>query len=450
LPPVGAFTDVTFPKAEHARLNNGIEIVYLRNAGAPLTELQIEFDAGTVADPVAARGTHAMLIDLLSAGTTSRDAATITRLGEQMGAGITFEADTDRTTASLSVPTANLQPGLFLIADMLRNTAFAPAALATARAAMHAAQAESGQGDGLFEQAAQQRTNPNSPYARRAGPRDAGVLDALTGDDFRAVRDAWLRPEKATVFVVSNAPFADVRAMLERSLGDWRGTGPAGVKDAATAPPPAVPGIVLIDRPGTDQAIIAGVQALPAPSPDTLLAARVADTALAGDGMGRIIDDLRESKGWTYSVNSMFAVRPLGAEYRISAPVQHDKAGAAIASMRDHLADFTGTKPMTHTEFTVAIDNRIRAMAVELSGATAFMGAIRSNRRLGLPDDADAKLASRYRALTLERARAAFRATVDPAKMVWIVAGDAAVVKPQLASLGLPISVVAQGAPAVP
>ena len=48
----------------------------------------------------------------------------------------------------------------------------------------------------------------------------------------------------------------------------------------------------------------------------------------------------------------------------------------------------------------------------------------------------------KYHAFTLPQLDAAARAAIDPNKFIWIVVGDAAKVRPQLDSLGLPVEVV--------
>ncbi len=54
------------------------------------------------------------------------------------------------------------------------------------------------------------------------------------------------------------------------------------------------------------------------------------------------------------------------------------------------------------------------------------------------PDDFYDTVAQKYRAMTVAQLDAAARAALDPNKFVWVVVGDAAKVKPQLDSLGLP------------
>jgi predicted Zn-dependent peptidase len=54
------------------------------------------------------------------------------------------------------------------------------------------------------------------------------------------------------------------------------------------------------------------------------------------------------------------------------------------------------------------------------------------------PDDYYTRLAIRYPTLTAADLDKAARAAIDPAKLTWVVVGDAAKVKPQLDKLGLP------------
>ena len=54
-------------------------------------------------------------------------------------------------------------------------------------------------------------------------------------------------------------------------------------------------------------------------------------------------------------------------------------------------------------------------------------------------------MAGRYTAMTAAEMDAAARAVIDPSRFVWVVVGDAEVVRPQLEQLGLPIEEVTLG-----
>src|SRR3546814_20498572 len=47
-----------------------------------------------------------------------------------------------------------------------------------------------------------------SPYAKQQGAGDPAAVAKLTRDDLIAFQQAWLRPDKATIFVVSSEPLA--------------------------------------------------------------------------------------------------------------------------------------------------------------------------------------------------------------------------------------------------
>src|SRR3546814_9910623 len=74
-------------------------------------------------------------------------------------------------------------------------------------------------------------------------------------------QQAWLRPDKATIFVVSSEPLATVKAALDQRFGAWTMPGTPGKKDFAATVPQSAPRIVLIDRPDSPQSLIrAGAQ----------------------------------------------------------------------------------------------------------------------------------------------------------------------------------------------
>ena len=68
--------------------------------------------------------------------------------------------------------------------------------------------------------------------------------------------------------------------------------------------------------------------------------------------------------------------------------------------------------------------------------------ALRSNALYDRPDNYWETVADRYRGMTVQVLDETARRYINPGNFVWVVVGDAAVVRPQLARLGLPIEVV--------
>ncbi len=177
-----------------------------------------------------------------------------------------------------------------------------------------------------------------------------------------------------------------------------------------------------------------------------LLTLRAANEIFGGDFLSRINMDLRETKGWSYGVRSQVS----GAEDRVPffmfAPVQTNQTGPSIKVLMDQLADFNGAKPVTPDE----LDKTIKGNVLELPGSyeqsAAVLAQMQADRLNKRPFTYAETLAGKYSALTAKGLNDEMRAKVDPAKITWLVVGDAAKVKSQLETLGLPIEMVGEAA----
>jgi zinc protease len=393
-------------------------------------------------DPRAKLGTQALAIGLLdegAAGLSSREIAEAQeRLGANIGNGITL----DRTTLNLSALSANLGPSLDLFANVVLKPDFAESEVARLRNQQLARiAAELKQPDGLG-----QRVMPavlfgsGHPYGvSRSGTGNPDGVAKLTRDDVIAFHKAWVRPEKAKIFVVSDKPLANVKAALETRFGAWKAEGPAGAKPAATAIPTPKPRIILVNRPDSPQSLILGGQVLPLSGTgdlDTLIAA---NENLGSNFLSRMNMDLRETKGWSYGVRGGVS-RPAGSvSYSISAPVQADKTGESITALMTNMKDFIGPKGTTEEEYSRTIDGSIRELPGSFEQASDVLSAMQRNDLYGRTDNYYDSAASRFRAMTRAGLDGAMRAVLKPDQFIWVVVGDEKIVKPQLEKLGLPV-----------
>ena len=442
---VGKVEALSFPTVERTHLSNGIELVYAQRSAVPLTRAVITFDAGAAADPAGRLGTQTFTMSMMDEGTPSLDSNAIGAARERLGMALGLGAGADRTSLSLSVPSVNLAPALDIFADITRRPTFPAAEMERVRGQLLAA-------------IAQEKTNPNalvgraiptllygpaSPYAKlAAGTGDPAAVRTLTRDELGAFTRAWIRPDKAKIFVVSDRPLAEIKAAMQAHFGDWTVTGPGGVKDFTAAPVEAAPRIVLIDRPDSPQSIIAAVELTGLKGTDDLLPYSTANVVLGGDFLSRINMDLRESKHWSYGSNGRLVGLEYAAPYQIFAPVQGDKTGPAIVALQDDVRHFLTDRGITQDEFDRTIAGATRQLAGSFETATAVLGAMQTNDLLKRPDDYYQTLAARLARFTRPELDAAARRVIDPAKLVWVVVGDAAKVRPQLDSLGLPVEVV--------
>ncbi|NNM76127.1 insulinase family protein [Sphingomonas sp. ID1715] len=444
LPDVGQIKDLKFPEVKRARLSNGVELVYAQRTATPTTRIVVSFDVGNAADPVEKLGLQALTLNLMTEGTTHLDSRALAEAQERLGANIGTGTSTDRTSVSLFALSTNLRPSVALLADVLKNPAFALPEVERLRAQqLVQISAELTDPSGLARRTLPPLLfGPAHPYGRApSGLGTAEVVRTLGRDDLIGFHRAWIRPDKAVIFAVSDRPIEEVRAALDQELGDWRGTGTPGQKATAAAVPSPTPRIVLVDRPDSPQSIIYGGVVTGLKGREELLPYLAANDVLGGNFLSRLNMDLRETKGWSYGVGGRFSRLLEAVPYLVSAPVQADRTGDALKALRDDMQAFLTTSGITKAEEERTINGFVRELPGSFETASDVLGGMQNNVLYGRPDDYYDTLASRYRALDAATMDKAIRAVVDPARFTWVVVGDAKLVKPQLDRLGLPVEV---------
>jgi predicted Zn-dependent peptidase len=345
----------------------------------------------------------------------------------------------------MSALSANLGPSLDLMADIVRNPAFATEEVERVRNQQLTGIAQ----EMKDPQGIANRTLPSlvfgtsHPYAT-LGSGDPAALKTFTRAHLESFRQHWLRPDNLQIFVVSNLPLAEVQQQLEQRFGNWTPpSAPKGVKSFPDAPArPTTEKIVLVDRPGSPQSVIMAGQVTPIDPRGEYAAIGTANDVLGGTFLSRINMDLRESKGWSYGVRANPQLNEKLVPYVVSAPVQADRTADSIRALRKDIRDFLTTQGVTDEEKERAIANRVKALPGQFETSASVLSAMQSNALYGRPDNYYELLAPKYEALSKADIDAALRQAVDPKAFVWVVVGDAAKVLPQLKTLGMPVEQV--------
>jgi predicted Zn-dependent peptidase len=334
-----------------------------------------------------------------------------------------------------------------LFADIIRNPAFEPSEVERLRRQQLASIASELTQPGAIAA----RTLPaqlygaNHPYGRPfTGSGTAAVVESLTRDELIAFHQAWIRPDNATIFVVSDLPLARVTEAFERALGGWQAPAtPRGVKDFDVDIPDTRPRIVLVDRPQSPQSFILAGQVLPAQGTEDLLNLTAANEVLGGSFLARINMELRERRGWSYGARGAVNLLEHRTPYIIQAPVQANRTGDSIAAVMEQVRSFLTNDGVRAAELNRNILGNTRQLSGQFETSPAVLGALRSNALYRRPDNYWETVADRYRGMTAQVLDQTARQYIDADNFVWVVVGDASVVRPQLQRLGLPIEVVA-------
>jgi predicted Zn-dependent peptidase len=434
--PVG---ELTFPAVETATLSNGIEVRLARRTSVPKVSLALTFEAGSAADPVGRYGVHETMIDMLSEGTTTRSAEEIAIEQESLGASLSVSAGAEVTTASLTALSPNLTPSLALLADVVRNPAFAGDAMERVRSQRLAAVAEELSTPGSLANRAFAATvfGDDHPYAHASSAGDAATIASLTVADLAADHASWIRPETASITAVGDVTMAELVAALEATFGDWRGPGtPVPTRNVTQPAPAPAPRVVMVDRPNSPSSFLIIGRVLPLSGPTPGLEALDLANEVIGDGfLSRLNNDLRETRGWTYGIRSGISQAEGPRTLSVQTQVQADRTADSIRVILDQMSAFPGTRPVDAVEYQRVTDGNVRNMPNRFETNGQVLGALLSNQRNGRDDRYQASLPEVYRAITQADINAAASAYLQPEDLTVVIVGDRAAIQDQLDTL---------------
>jgi len=445
IPPVGQLAALDFPDIVHTKLSNGVPVEYVQRNAVPTTNIALAFNAGDASDSPTTRGLASLSMSLMDEGTMSMSSQEIAEAEERLGADVGTGSSSDRSLATLDALSANLAPSLDVLTDVVLHPAFAPAEVDRVKKQ-------------VLTGIAQLQRDPtrvagrvvpgvlfgaSHPYGGPAGG-DPKAIEGFTRNDLYAFQQRWIRPDNLKIFVVSSLPLNEVMPLLDARFGNWTPPAvPKGVKTFTEPPPrPTAQKILLVNRAGAPQSSIVGAQLIPVDPRGDVIPLSAANDALGGNFLSRLNMDLRESKGWSYGVSGRPSFNENAVSYLVSAPVQADKTGEALAAMNADIGDFLTTKGVTDEELTRTVARSINELPGRFETGDAVLNALMAMDLFDRADNYYETLAPEYRGLTVAKLDQAARTTIDPKGFTWIVVGDAAKVKPQLDKLGIPVEVV--------
>ena len=426
--------DIALPPVFRTRLSSGLPVWIVEQHRSPQVVATIVIHAGASLDPPGKSGTATLAAELLDAGTETRDALTLSESVEFLGASLTFRGGLDGAYGTLLTLSRHLRDGIDLFADTLTRPVFPPdqfERLRRQRLTMLLQQKD--RPASVATSAFMRKIYPERhPYSTDAAGTETSVA-ALTREDILRFYADRYGPLNAALIVVGDVTPAAVLPILEQALGHWRArAGSAG--DPLPVPVRMPAGLYLIDRPGAPQSEIRiGVPALPRNTPD-FFAATVLNRVLGGQFSSRINMNVRERLGLTYGAHSSFVFLKQPGPFLVSGAF----AGARTREAAEELlAEVDAVYRRGITAEELAFSRRGITGGFSLSFETPFQvaAALQALPLYGLPDNYYDGFLGALEAVSLEDVAGVAARVLDPGAMTIVVAGDAAVVREQLAAM---------------
>jgi predicted Zn-dependent peptidase len=231
----------------------------------------------------------------------------------------------------------------------------------------------------------------------------------------------------------------DSAAMLntiEKVFGAWSGKTPT----VPPSPEPAKPRgrrVHLVHVPGAVQAqILAGCHAITRKHPDWIKLG-LTNSLYGGAFNSRLVMNIREDKGYTYSPRS--GVNPLRqyGYFSVSAAVRNDVVAASLTEMFYEL-DKLRALPVPEPELADARNYVSGVFSLGLATQDGLLSQLATVALNELPDDYLETYREKVRALTPADLLSTARKYFDSANMQIVVVGDRTQIEPQAALFGDP------------
>ncbi|MEP6896938.1 MAG: pitrilysin family protein, partial [Rhodanobacter sp.] len=428
VPQVDSFPNLSFPKLQRGKLENGIEVVLAERHTVPAVQLQLLFDAGYAADQGRKLGTSSFTMSMLDEGSKDLDSVEIAKRKQRLGAVISSGCGLDYCNASLNALDDQLKPSLDLFADIVRNPAFRDGDISRLRGQWLAGIAqEKSQPIGIAL-----RTLPPLLYGNGhayaipfTGSGTEASIKSLDAADMRGFMADYIRPDNAKILVAGDTTLAKIIPQLNAAFGSWKA--PAGkvpTKRIGEVAPPRQARVYLVDRPGAQQTLILAGSLAPSTKASNNLEIQTMNGAFGGAFTSRLNMNLREDKHWAYGAFSFLQNAVGQRPFLLYAPVQTDKTAPSVEEMLKEARAVIGDKPLTAQEISKIKVGDVRGMPGDYQTTGAVMGALQGIALYGRPDDYVQTLKSRIEAQSDASVQAAAAQLIHPDRLTWVIVGD--------------------------
>ncbi len=421
-PGPGAARAWSAPRPETFTLSNGIPVVFVRNEGLPLVEVQLLLAAGRESNPAGRAGLASLTASLLVEGTTTRTGAEIAATASGLGATLSSGSGEELSWVSLSALTRNLGPSLDLMADSVLRPRFAKEDVQRVRKqALASIQASRAQPRTVARLTfARELFGANHPY----GLPSAGTTESVGGLLSRHAKGfhrAWWHAGNATFVVAGNVPRDTLQSALEARFGGWR-RGRTARQEVVIPAPPAGPRVVFVEQPGAVQSVLRIGTLGPSRPDPAWMPANVAGTLVAGMFSSRVNMNLREEHGWSYGAFGGFSENRDIGTFAVGAEVQADQTAPAVREVLKELSAAAGRAP-TPEELDRTRDYLLKSLPGNFETNGGAVGSYQAMPQFGFGADVWDRYTAETTAVDAAAAQAAAARWFDPARLVIVVVG---------------------------
>jgi zinc protease len=434
IPKVAAPAPLKVPAVLERTLPNGLRVLAVRRASVPVVELRLRIPVGPPGkkDKTSAKirlAAESLLSETILAGTAEHNrtelAVELQKLGGALGAGI----DSDRLAIVGSVLAPNLKQLLALLAEVIGSAAYPKREVSGERERMVSElMIARSQPAVLAREALLTRLYGKHPYAIELPEPKA--LEEVSAKDLRALHSQTVSPVGAVLTLVGDLRPAAAIDAVELALSDWSGK---AAKSLPKLPAHVAGGVTIVDRPGAVQTNIRlGGPSLKRTAPN-YAALQVANVVFGGYFSSRLVNNIREDKGYTYSPRSGIEHAAAGSRFVVSADVATGVTGPALLEILYELGRVS-LLPLGDDELTAAKRYAAGTLALSTATSAGLASTLSALAGAGLGPEYLREHSAALGAVDAQ-AVAAIAEQFAPTRLAAVLLGDASVITSAVAAI---------------
>lgn len=437
LPPYGALKPAPIPQVAASKLPNGLTVWLVRQAGVPKVSFVLAVRGGLASDPAERPAMSELLTTALTQGTKSRSAKQLAEEMQSAGGDIDSGAQRDYLTLSASVLYEKASTGLSVLADIAQNASFPDDEVALAKAnESDSLRERESRPSFLARRALAKVVFGDHPYSRIAPTLDS--IAATTAGDLRREYSRRFRPDQALLVVVGDLNAETMSASLQKQFGSWTATSAAPPAEVAAPSQSLTHALFLVPRAGSVQTTLMMASFGPLRRDPDYEAAEVANATYGGMFGSRLVRNIREDKGYTYSPGASLQTMRQAGLLVTRADVRNAVTGASLNEI-DYELNRMSTTEVTAEELAHAKLYMVGLQAIQHQSRDAVAQELAGLWVEGLPPEEIGRFSQKVEKTTADEVNAAGKKYFSAARMTIVAVGEDKTIREQVAPLGVEV-----------